>query len=116
MLTSEDVDKWTITYYSERIQREIRDLPSGIYAGYLRLVSVMKRKGADLHMPYSRALGDKLFELRPTGEEGIGRVFYCTLKGNRIVMLHSFVKKTQQTPPKEMRLARKRLREVQQNG
>ena len=35
--------------------------------------------------------------------EGIARVFYCTRIGKRIVMLHSFIKKTQQTPLKEMR-------------
>ena len=35
--------------------------------------------------------------------------------GKSIVMLHSFVKKTQETPDAELRLARKRLKDVQ-NG
>lgn len=69
--------------------------------------------GADLRMPHSRALGDGLFELRPKGREGIGRVFYCAQQEKTIVVLHSFVKKTQDTPDKEMRLARKRLKDVQ---
>ncbi|WP_410174996.1 type II toxin-antitoxin system RelE/ParE family toxin [Mycetohabitans endofungorum] len=38
--------------------------------------------------------GEGLFELRPKGPEGIGRVFYCTQVGRRIVVLHSFTKKT----------------------
>ena len=51
----------------------------------------------------------------PSGPEGIGRVFYCTQVGKVIVVLHSFVKKTQETPDAELRLARQRLKDVQ-NG
>jgi phage-related protein len=107
---------WTVTYFSERLQHHIYNLPKDILGDYLRLLDLLEVYGADLRMPHSKALGDKLFELRPSGEEGIGRVFYCTLKGKRIVVLHSFVKKTEQTPQKELRIARKRLREIQNNG
>jgi phage-related protein len=41
------------------------------------------------------------------------RAFFCTLIGRRFVILHGFIKKTQETPPKEFKLARKRLQEVQ---
>ena len=51
-------------------------------------------------------------ELRCTGEEGIGRAFYCTMVGLEIVILHSFIKKTQETPDRELKMARKRLKEV----
>jgi phage-related protein len=61
-------------------------------------------------------MGDGLFELRARGPEGIGRVFYCTQVGQRIVVLHSFVKKTQETPDGELRIARKRMKEVRING
>ena len=57
-------------------------------------------------------MGDGLFELRCKGEEGIGRVFYCALRGRQIVILHSFIKKTQETPVSELKTARKRLKEV----
>jgi phage-related protein len=57
-------------------------------------------------------MGNGLFELRPKRPEGIGRVFYCTQVGRSIVVLHSFVKKTQETPDAELRLARKRLKDV----
>lgn len=52
------------------------------------------------------------FELRLKGAEGIARIFYCTLIGKRIVMLHSFVKKTSKTPPKERRIAEARMKEI----
>jgi len=104
---------WQITYYNERVQRDVWAMPAGIVADYLRLTEAMELYGADLRMPHSRAMGGGLFELRPKGPEGIGRVFYCTQVGKTIVVLHSFVKKTQETPDAEMRVARKRLKDVQ---
>jgi len=59
-----------------------------------------------------RAMGQGLFELRCKGKEGIGRAFYCTMVGREIVVLHCFIKKTQDTPDKELAIARKRLKEV----
>jgi phage-related protein len=103
---------WSVAYYNDRVKREIFELPDGILASYLRLVEVMEEFGADLRMPRSRAMGDGLFELRPRGEEGIGRVFYCMHVDRQVVVLHSFVKKTQETPRSELRTARKRLKEV----
>ena len=57
-------------------------------------------------------MGDGLFELRFKGAEGIARVFYCTLIGKRIVMLHSFVKKTERMPKRELAVALGRLKET----
>ena len=104
---------WQITYYNERVQRDVWAMPAGIVADYLRLTEAMALYGADLRMPHSHAMGGGLFELRPKGPEGIGRVFYCMQVGKTIVVLHSFVKKTQETPDAEMRVARKRLKDVQ---
>ncbi len=72
----------------------------------------MESHGADLRMPHSRAMGQGLFELRCRGSQGIGRAFYCTMVGREIVVLHSFIKKTQETPDREMAIARKRLNKV----
>lgn len=104
--------KWSVSYFNERVQREISGWPVGIYANFLRLIFLMEEHGADLRLPHSRAMGDGLFELRCKGEEGIGRVFYCALRGRQIVILHSFIKKTQETPVSELKTARKRLKEV----
>ena len=71
--------------------------------------------GPNLRMPHSRALGGGLFELRPCGREGTGRVFYCFVVGRRVVILHAFIKKTQSIPEKELKIARQRMKEVQ-NG
>jgi len=68
--------------------------------------------GPNLGEPHTTAFGDGLFELRLKGAEGIARVFFCTLIGKRIVMLHSFIKKSERTPIREREVAETRLKEV----
>ena len=84
-----------------------------VVADDARLVELIVEHDPSLRLPYSRAFGDGLFELRPHGRSGIGRAFYCFMVGKRIVVLHAFIKKSQQTPVPELKLARKRLKEVQ---
>ena len=103
---------WSIEYFNAKVQQNIEGWPVGIYADFLRLIQMMEKHGADLRMPHSRAMGQGLFELRCKGKEGIGRAFYCTMVGREIVVLHCFIKKTQDTPDKELAIARKRLKEV----
>jgi phage-related protein len=107
--------KWTVTYYNDQVESEVFSMPRGILARYLRYVELMEKHGADLRSPHSESMGGGLFELRPKASEGIGRVLYCTVKGATIVILHSFVKKTQKTPKREIDIARRRLEEVR-NG
>src|SRR5271169_881392 len=107
--------KYTIDYFNVRVKNEIEQWPDGILADYARLAELLMEFGPNLRMPHSRAMGKGLFELRPRGREGIGRALYCYLDGHRIIILHAFVKKTQETPEKELRFARNRMKEVQ-NG
>ena len=104
--------KWTITYYSEPLQEDILALPAGLLGRYLRYTDRMEIHGPDLGMPHTRAVGNGLFELRLKASEGIARVFYCTAVEKRIVILHQFIKKTQKTPPKELALARRLMKET----
>jgi len=106
---------YSAEYFHARVQAEIESWPDGILADYARLVELLLEFGPNLKMPHSKAMGKGLFELRPKGREGIGRAFYCFLVGRRIIILHAFLKKTQTTPPPELAIARKRMKEVQ-NG
>lgn len=104
--------EWDIVYYSEQLQQTILDFPEGIQARYIHLTERMQIFGPDLGMPHTRAMGRGLFELRMKSKEGIGRVVFGILARRRIVMLHAYVKKTDKTPAKELKLARSRLKEV----
>lgn len=87
-------------------------MPDTLVARYLLLTRRMVAMGPNLGEPHTKAFGQGLFELRLKGAEGIARVFYCTLVGKRIVMLHSFVKKSERTPLREREIAETRLKEV----
>jgi len=103
---------YTITYYSERVQADILCLPDTLAARYIVLTRRMVVLGPNLGEPHTKAFGEGLFELRLKGAEGIARVFFCTLVGRRIVVLHSFVKKSQKTPLRERRIAEIRMKEI----
>ena len=76
--------------------------------GHIRKVEF----GWPLGMPYCRSLGNGLWEVRSDLTDGkIGRVIFCVAR-ERMVLLHSFVKKTQKTPPTDLDLARKRMKEM----
>jgi phage-related protein len=103
---------WKVTFHSRRVEDEILALPSGLVARFLRYAERMEVFGPDLGMPHTRAMGGGLFELRIKAAEGIARVFYCTVVDRRIVFLHQFVKKTDKTPAKELRIAQNRMKDV----
>ena len=103
---------YSITYYSEAVQEDILSLPDTLAARYVVLTRRMIALGPNLGEPHTKAFGNGLFELRLKGAEGIARVFYCTVVGRRIVMLHSFIKKSNKTPIRERETAESRLKEI----
>lgn len=106
---------YQIEYFHARVLTEIESWPVDILADYARLVELLAEYGPSVRMPHSKAFGDGLFELRPRGKTGIGRAFYCFLADKNVVVLHAFIKKSRQTPERELNRARKRLKELQ-NG
>ncbi len=104
--------EYTIDYYSDSVEEDILALPDTLAARYVVLTRRMVAVGSNLGEPHSKSMKDGLLELRLKGAEGIARVFYCTQVGRRIVMLHSFVKKTNRTPPRELEIALNRMKEV----
>lgn len=104
--------KWKVTFYSDKIEAQTLKFPVGILANFLHVAEMIEELGPNLGRPYVGALGSGLYEIRARGKEGIGRSMYCVVKGKEVVILHSFIKKTQKTPKKELELAKKRMKEV----
>ena len=105
---------WIVDFY-DGVEDAIVDMPPKIQARMLRLFELMEKHGANLGAPHTAPLSDGIFEIRAKAKEGIGRALFCYMKGERICILHAFVKKTQKTPKKELVLAIARLKEVNQN-
>jgi phage-related protein len=104
--------KWKINYYNQSIKEDARALPKSIKAKFEAIKDKMLEHGPELGLPFIRAMGKGLFEIRAKGQEGIARGLFCIISKNTIVILHIFIKKTEATPKKELDLAIKRLKEV----
>ena len=104
---------YSIEYFHGRVQAAIDAWPVDVVADYARIIELLIEHGPNLRLPHSRAFGGGLFDLRPRGKSGIGRAFYCYLMEHRVVILHAFIKKSQQTPDQEIKIARKRMKEIQ---
>ncbi|GLQ87657.1 type II toxin-antitoxin system RelE/ParE family toxin [Dyella flagellata] len=104
--------RWRICYYNTKLAAQIENWPAGVRASFLRIAETMAELGPDIGMPHTRAMGASLFEVRAKGREGIGRAFYCSVVGRRIVILHAMIKKTEKTPAHDLDIARARLKEV----
>ena len=105
--------QWTVTFHSDNVESEILAMSDGFLSRFVRYAERMEIYGPDLGMPHTRAMGEGLFELRLKAAEGIARVFYCTVVNRKIVVLHSITKKTDKTPPREIKVARQRMKEHQ---
>jgi phage-related protein len=71
--------------------------------------------GEQLGMPNARPMpgvAAGVSELRVKGEDGSFRAFYYTASAQGVLVFHAFAKKTQRTPPLEIELGRKRLKEL----
>ena len=104
--------KWHISFFNHKVESETLSFPKGILSNFLHIAEMIEEFGPALGAPFIKSLGKSLFEIRAKGNEGIGRSFFCIVKGREVIILHSFIKKSQKIPKKEIKLARKRLREV----
>lgn len=68
----------------------------------LRSIQALQDMGISLRMPLSESLEDGIFELRAKSGTNISRVMYFFIIGNRAVLTHGFIKKTQKTPRREL--------------
>lgn len=65
--------------------------------------------GWPIGMPICRPLGEGIHEIRTNLPNRIARVLFM-VDGDRMVLLHGFIKKTQKTPKADLDLARDRKR------
>ncbi|KPA09171.1 protein containing DUF891 [Candidatus Magnetomorum sp. HK-1] len=103
---------WQITFFNDKVEKKTLGFPKGILANFIHILEMIEEFGPALGKPYTASIGDGLFEIRAKGKEGIGRSIFCTIKGQEIIILHSFIKKTRRIPKKEIDLAKNRMKEV----
>jgi phage-related protein len=104
---------WTFTFVNAEANTELDALPLDVRASFERIVRLVQTVGLErVHEPYIKHLEDRLWEMRLKGRDGIARSLYVTASGRRVVILRTFVKKSQKTPRREIELAWRRAKEV----
>lgn len=76
-------------------------------AKILLAIALLETNGPQLREPYSKPLGDGIFEIRAKQRNNITRTLYFFYDGKQIILTNGFVKKTQKTPSAEIQRAKK---------
>ena len=84
---------WVVRFLDEQSLEEFEALPADIKAKFRRIAAMIQSEGLD-------------------GQDGIGRAIYIAASGRQVVVVRTFIKKTQQTPRSEIDLALARARRI----
>jgi phage-related protein len=104
---------WTVVSVNAQVDAEIEAQPDDIKARLLRLRMAISDGGPTCVPPqYIKHIVGKLWELRLKGKDGIARALYVTMSERRLVIVRVFTKKTEKTPPQEIRLALQRAKAI----
>ena len=103
---------WVLQQYQDRrgdrpVEKFLNSLPENDRGTVKAKLHYLEERGSELREPLSKSLGGGLFELRVKSY----RLFFCFKPGNRIIIVHAFMKKSQHTPRRELELARRRMQE-----
>jgi phage-related protein len=103
---------WKIVVHPDT-KSELEQLPVDMRARLTRLLDLIAEVGPlTLREPHVKSLGNKLWEIRLSGKDGISRVVYAVFSDKKVVLLHAFIKKTQKTPRRAIDCALRRLKEI----
>jgi phage-related protein len=115
---------WEIEYYetaagSVPVAEFVDDLAPQVQAKFIRSLELLEQYGLLLREPWVKNIHGipKLRELRFTSFGEIYRVFFFPVSGRKLILLHGFKKKSQETPKRELQTAEARMKDyVQRHG
>ena len=95
------------------VDTELAELPADMRARLVRISQLIESVGLpNVKEPHIRHVHGQLWEIRLKGKVGIARALYVTAKGQRVVIVRAFIKKTERTPRGEIDLALQRAKEL----
>jgi phage-related protein len=104
---------WRVSVFDSDVQAELDALPSDMRARLVRIVDLIETYSLEnIGHPHVKHLQQSLWEMRMKGRDGISRAIYVTASGKRVVIVRAFIKKTQKTPQREIKLALQRAMEL----
>lgn len=105
---------WEIEFYvtgdnKEVIEEFLEELPEKHRAKAFHEIDLLSQFGIKLKQPHAKHIEEDLWELRIKYSSDISRIFYFIPVKKKIVLLHGFIKKTEKTPPKQIKVAKERM-------
>lgn len=97
-----------IRIFDFSLEKFIKGLQKPTVAKVLRTIDLLEKFGPKLGLPHTKKISANLFELRVPGKQEI-RILYSFHK-SQIFLLHGFIKKSQKIPPKEIKIATRKLK------
>ena len=102
-----------VFFETESCNQPARDFIKGLSKNDKKIVGAdirVVQNSFPVGLPLVRKIKPGLWEIRSDVKDGISRVFF-TFINEEIVLLHGVVKKTQKTPPREIDVAIRRIKE-----
>jgi phage-related protein len=106
-MESFDIEFYKTTNDECPVQEFLDSLNHKMRVKILRIILLLEEHGNELREPYSKSLGDEIFELRIKQGSNITRILYFFMIGKKIILTNGFIKKTQKTPQNEIDKAQK---------
>lgn len=104
---------WVVGFADHRAKKEFASLSRDLQTYLQRIKDLIEKHGLEnVREPYVKHISGKIWEMRAKDKDGIVRALYVTVTGKKVVILHTFVKKTQKTPQEAINLAIKRGKEL----
>ena len=105
---------WSVETLDETVDAELSALPPDMRARYVRIAELIEAVGLpNVREPHVKHVRGPIWEIRLKGKAGIARALYVTVRGQRVVVVRAFVKKSQRTPGSEIELALRRGKELE---
>lgn len=105
---------WSVETLNRIVDAELAALPADMRARFVWISNLITEHGLpNVGEPYVKHIEKALWEIRLKGRDGISRAFYVIAKPKRVVIVRVFIKKTQKTPRREIKLALKRAQEIE---
>ncbi|MDP2920075.1 MAG: type II toxin-antitoxin system RelE/ParE family toxin [Dehalococcoidia bacterium] len=106
---------WQVIFYTDKegnepVKEFILAQPDGAIAEIIHVFKLLRVFNIRLGMPYVRKIDKSgLRELRIKHSSNIYRIFFFTYVGQKLVLLHAILKKTEKTPQREIETAIQRM-------
>ena len=103
------MNKWVVDFLNDMVEAEFDAFPVDVKSKVVHISNLIEEFGLqNVGMPYVKHLQGKLWEIRASGKDAQGRCLYVAVVERRVVIVRCFLKKTQTTPLKEIRVALER--------